>query len=88
MRFWASASAIGRSRANDRRSPLTEYCLAGNVTLRPLPVRRSQTANPISFMASSGPLVRWSSTSASFPGGLPLSFRTILIVILSSLRKA
>jgi hypothetical protein len=56
MRFWASTSTIGRSSANDRRSPLTLYCLAGKVTFRPAPVRRSQTANPISFMASSGPV--------------------------------
>jgi predicted nucleic acid-binding protein len=33
---------MGRSSAKLRRSPFTAYCRAGNVTLRPLPVRRSQ----------------------------------------------
>ena len=40
---------------------------AGNVTLRPLPLRRSQTANPISFKPSSAPSVKCSSASASLP---------------------
>ena len=68
-----SLSTIGRSSAKLRRSPLTEYCRAGNVTLRP-PVLRSQTAKPISFSPSSGPPEKCSSASASLPGGLPLSF--------------
>ena len=38
----AVLSAMGRSRANDRRSPFTEYWRAGNVTFRPPPVRRSR----------------------------------------------
>ena len=37
----------GRSKAKHRRSPLTEYCRAGNVTLRPVLVRRSQIPNAI-----------------------------------------
>ncbi|PYR33878.1 MAG: hypothetical protein DMF90_19335 [Acidobacteria bacterium] len=41
MRSWLATSAIGRNRANDRRSPLTEYWRAGKVTFRPLPPRRS-----------------------------------------------
>ena len=41
-RSCAVASPSGRSSAKLRRSPLTEYWRAGNVTLRPLPVLRSQ----------------------------------------------
>ena len=48
-RSWAVESVIGRSSAKLRRSPLTEYWRAGNVTFRPLPLRRSQTAKPTSF---------------------------------------
>ena len=44
----------GRSSAKLRRSPLTEYWRAGNVTLRPLPLLRSQIPKPISFSPSSG----------------------------------
>ena len=73
-RSCAVASATGRSSAKLRRSPLTEYWRAGNVTFRPLPLRRSQTAKPISLSPSSGPSVKCSSASASLPGGLPLSF--------------
>ena len=40
--FCAVVSTIGRSRAKLRRSPLIAYWRAGNVTLRPAPVRRSQ----------------------------------------------
>ena len=68
-----AASPMGRSSAKLRRSPLTAYWRAGNVTLRPLPLRRSHTANPISFKPSSTPSVKCSSASASLPGGLPLS---------------
>jgi hypothetical protein len=50
------------------------------VTLRPPPPRRSQIANPISLSPSSGPPVKCSSASASFPGGLPLSFGVIFTV--------
>jgi hypothetical protein len=42
----------------------------GNVTLRPLPVRHSQTEKPISFKPSSSPSMTCSSASASLPGGL------------------
>src|SRR4029077_2759803 len=38
---------------------------------------------PISLSPSSGPSVKCSSASASFPGGLPLSFGVILIVIVA-----
>ena len=34
-RSWLAASTTGRSRAKLRRSPLTEYWRAGNVTFRP-----------------------------------------------------
>ena len=77
-RSCAAASAIGRSSAKLRRSPLTEYWRAGNVTLRPLPLRRSQTANPISFKPSSTPSVKCSSASASLPGGLRFVVRNDL----------
>ena len=50
---WCRRSAAAAQKL--RRSPLTEYCRAGNVTFRPLPVLRSQTAKPISFSPSSGP---------------------------------
>ena len=40
------------------------------MTLRPLPVRRSQIAKPISFRPFSGPSTKWSSASASLPGGV------------------
>src|SRR5439155_3641671 len=40
--FCPVVSTTGRSRAKLRRSPLIAYCRAGNVTLRPAPVRRSQ----------------------------------------------
>jgi hypothetical protein len=43
----ALASGIGRSRAKLRRARLTAYWRAENVTLRPLPVRRSQTLKPM-----------------------------------------
>jgi hypothetical protein len=56
MAFCAVASVVGRSNAKLRRSPLTEYWRAGNVTLRPPPVRRSQIAKPISFYPVSGEL--------------------------------
>src|ERR1700733_2344049 len=52
-------------------SPLTPYWRAGNVTLWPLPPRRSQMANPISFKPSSSPSTKCSSASASLPGGFP-----------------
>lgn len=45
----------------------TEYCRAGNVTFRPLPVRRSQIPKPISFRPESGPSWKCSSASASLP---------------------
>ena len=77
------ASSIGRSSAKLRRSPLTEYWRAGKVTLRPVPVLRSQIPKPISFSPSSGPSVKCSSASASLPGGFPLSFGRILIVMTS-----
>ena len=51
-----------------------------NVTLRPMPLRRSQTAKPISFSPASGPSLKCSSASASFPAGLPRSFAMILTV--------
>src|SRR5688572_22926337 len=71
---------MGRSSEKLRRSPLTEYWRAGNVTFRP-PVLRSQTANPTSLSPSSGPPEKCSSASASLPGGLPLSFGVNLIVM-------
>jgi hypothetical protein len=67
----AAASATGRSSAKLRRSPLTEYCRAGNVTFWPPPLRRSQIAKPISLRPASGPSLKCSSASASLPGGLP-----------------
>src|SRR4029077_12013433 len=81
--FWAVVSTTGRKSAKLRRSPFTLYCRAGNVTFRPPPPRRSQIAKPISLSPSSGPLTKWSSASASFPGGLPLSFAVILTVTVS-----
>src|SRR3954468_10434818 len=36
---------------------------------------------PISFRPASAPPMKWSSASASFPGGLPLSFGVILTVV-------
>src|SRR5437660_386908 len=78
-------SEIGRRRANERLSPFTEYCLAGKVTFRPFPPLRSQTLKPISLRPSSGPSVKCSSASASFPGGLvPLfgvNFQVTLIML-------
>ena len=56
---------------------------ARNVTVRP-PFLRSQTANPMSFRPSSGPPEKVSSASASFPGGLPLSFGTNVTVMFSA----
>ena len=44
MRSWAAASATGRSNTKLRRSPLTMYCRAGKVTVRPPLLRRSHTA--------------------------------------------
>ena len=41
-----------RRSAKLRRSPFTAYWRAGNVTLRPAPVRRSQMPKPISFSAA------------------------------------
>ena len=78
-----SCRTIGRSSAKLRRSPLTLYCRAGNVTLCPPapPPRRSQMEKPISFKPSSGPSVKCSSASATFPGGFPLSFGVILTVM-------
>jgi len=72
---------MGRNRANERRSPLTEYWRAGKVTFRLPPDRRSQIANPINFNPASGPSSKWSSASASFPGGFPVSFGVFLTVI-------
>ncbi len=69
---------------NSGALPGRSTCLAGNVTLRPFPVFRSQTANPISFSPSRGPCVKCSSASASLPGGVPLSLGTILMVIVSA----
>ena len=43
--FCAVVSTISRKSATERRSPLTAYCRAGNVTFRPLPPRRSQIAD-------------------------------------------
>src|SRR5688500_3309460 len=63
----------GLNRAKLLRSPLTEYCRAVNVTLRPAPLRRSQSAKPTSFSPLSGPSSKCSSASASLPGGVPLS---------------
>src|SRR5579864_1324462 len=71
---------MGRSRAKLRRSPFTEYCRAGKVTLRP-PVLRSQIEKPTSFRPSSGPPLKCSSASANLPGGLPLSFGKNFTVI-------
>ena len=83
MRSWAAVSAIGRRSVNVRFSPLTEYCRAGNVTLRPEAPRRSQMPNPMSLRPSSGPPVKFNSASASLPTGLPLSFGLIFTVMLS-----
>jgi hypothetical protein len=47
---------MGRKSAKLRRSPLTAYWRAGKVTLRPPPLRRSQTEKPISFKPF-GPLI-------------------------------
>src|SRR3954469_4679804 len=81
MRFCPVLSTIGRRSENERRSPPTENERAGKVTLRPPPVLRSHTEKPISFNPSSGPWVKYSSASASFPGGLAFSFNTILMFI-------
>ena len=51
MRSWPVESTIGRSSEKLRRSPLTEYWRAGNVTLRPLPLFRSHTAEPDQLQA-------------------------------------
>src|SRR3990167_6281492 len=75
----AIGSAEGRRSAKLRRSPLTEYCRAGNVTLRPLPPRRSQTEKPISFSPLNAPSSKCSSASANFPTGWPVSFIRHLI---------
>src|SRR5439155_17496218 len=81
-RFCALASTIGRSSAKLRRSPLTAYWRAGNVTLRPpAPPRLSHTLNPSSFKPSSTPLVKCSSASASLPGGFPRSLGVILTMM-------
>ena len=80
-------SAIGRNSEKLRRSPFTEYARAGKVTFRP-PFFRSQIANPISLSPSSGPPEKWSSASASLPGGVPLSFGRNFTVMSSSLRIA
>src|SRR5688572_23494491 len=82
------ASAIGRSSEKLRRSPFTEYCRAGNVTLRPPPVRRSHTLKPISFSPSRIPSVKWSSASASLPGGLLFSFGVIFTITMTLRRLA
>src|SRR3954451_688895 len=81
MRFCPVLSTMGRRSENERRSPPTENGRAGKGTLRPPPVFRSHTEKPISFNPSSGPWVKYSSASASFPGGLAFSFNTILIFI-------
>src|SRR5471032_1504400 len=81
---------MGRSSANERRSPLTLYWRAGNVTFRlppPAPRRSSQIEKTISFKPSSGPSVKWISASASFPGELPRSFGVILTVMMCFLRR-
>src|SRR5260221_11085895 len=86
MRSWACTSVIGRSSAKLRRSPLTAYDRAGNVTFRPLPPRRSQMLKPISFRPASGDWPpKCNSASASLPAGLPLSFGVILTVMVSEL---
>src|SRR5262245_50716108 len=72
------SSVEERSNAKLRRPPFTEYCREGNVTFFP-PSRRSHTAKPTSFIPLSGPASasKITSASASFPGGLPLSFGMI-----------
>src|SRR5471032_2395833 len=71
---------MGRSNAKLRRSPFTAYYRAVIVTFRPLPPRRSQMLKPISFRPASGDSPpKCNSASASFPGGLPLSFGVILM---------
>src|SRR5918995_6098285 len=72
------SSVEGRSNVKLRRAPFTEYCREGNVTFFP-PARRSQTAKPTNFIPLSGPASasKITSASASFPGGLPLSFGMI-----------
>src|SRR5687768_970702 len=72
---------MGLRSAKLRRSPLTEYCRAGNVTLRALLARRSQIPKPISFVPAIGPSVKCSSASASLPTGFPLALSMILTVI-------
>jgi hypothetical protein len=51
------------------------------VVLRPAPVRRSQIAKPISLRPAKTPSTKWISASASFPGGLPLSFGMIFTTV-------
>jgi alpha/beta hydrolase fold len=46
---------------------------AGKVTLRPVPLRRSQTAKPTNFNSASGPSPKCSSASANLPGGVPMA---------------
>src|SRR4051812_36023148 len=75
------ASDIGLRSEKLRRSPLTEYWRAGNVTFLPLPVLRSHTPNPISFSPSPPPSCTSICASGRFPGGLLFSFGTFLFVI-------
>ena len=82
----------GRSSAKLRRSPLTLYCRAGNVTVR-APSRRSQTAKPISLRPAQRPVGEMQ-LRIGFPGGLPRSWRAIftvrlfvVVVMMSSLSK-
>src|ERR1700680_2119040 len=82
----AVVSTTGRRSAKLRRSPFTAYDRAGNVTLRPLPPRRSQMLKPMSFRPASGDSPpKCSSASASLPAGLPRSFGVILTVMVSEL---
>src|SRR6478609_7706977 len=76
----------GRRSEKLRRSPLTEYVRAGNVTFLP-PVVRSHIAKPSNRRPLNGPLPasKITSTSASFPLGEPLSLRTIFTDITSPL---
>ncbi len=56
MPFCAAVVEIGRRSASERRSPLTLYWRAGNVSLRcPTPPRRFQIAQPMSLSPAGSP---------------------------------
>jgi hypothetical protein len=75
-----------RSSAKPRRSPVHLVLTRGEryiaATTSALPDGEANQLHP-----ASGPELNCSSASASFPGGLPLSFRIILVVIAAASRS-